>query len=108
MPIWQLTPLDPTAPEWVASNYVGRAVIRAATERDARQAAVQAFGKETPGVPWHAHPWRQLVLVVCENLINSGYPEAGPTAILEPAEYPGRRYPRQEKPGESGGARGRG
>jgi hypothetical protein len=87
MPIWQLTPLDHTAPEWVASNYVGRAVIQAATERDARQAAVQAFGKETPGVPWHTHPWRQLALVRCEELPASGYPTTGRTEILEPAEY---------------------
>jgi hypothetical protein len=87
MPIWQLTPLDHTAPEWVASNYVGRAVIQAATERDARQAAVQAFGKETPGVPWHTHPWRQLALVRCEELPASDYPATGRTEILEPAEY---------------------
>jgi hypothetical protein len=108
MPIWRLTPTDLASPLWAASNYHGIAVIRATTEREARQAAMQAFGKALADVPWPAHPWRQLVLVVCEKLINSGYPEAGPTAILEPAEYPGRRYPRQEKPGESGGARGRG
>ena len=87
MPIWQLTPLDHTAPEWVASNYVGRAVIRAATELDARQAAVQAFGKETPGVPWHAHPWRQLALVQCEECPAARYPATGHTAILEPEGY---------------------
>jgi hypothetical protein len=87
MPIWQLTPRDPTVPEWAASNYVGRAVIRAATERDARQAAVQAFGKAHAGVPWHAHPWRQLALVRCEELPASGYPATGRTAILEPAAF---------------------
>src|SRR5215510_2635006 len=32
--------VDDTAPEWVASHYIGRAVIRAPTEREARQAAV--------------------------------------------------------------------
>ena len=81
MPIWQLTPRDPTVPEWAVSNYVGRAVIRAATERDARQAAVQAFGKARTGIPWHAHPWRQLALVQCEELPTSGYPATGQTAI---------------------------
>ncbi len=87
MPIWQLIPLDPTAPAWVASNYVGRVVIRAPTEREARQAAVQAFGKETPGVPWHAHPWNRLALVQCDELHQSGYPPLGRTAVLEPAGY---------------------
>ena len=87
MPIGQLTPLNRTTPKWVASNYIGRTVIRAETELDARQAAVQAFGKETPGVPWHAHPWRQLALVQCEELPASRYPATGPTAIVEPEGY---------------------
>jgi hypothetical protein len=87
MPIWRLTPTDLNSPLWAASNYHGIAVIRATTERDARQAAVQGFGKELPGIHWHAHPWYQLALVACEELLNSGYPENGPTAILEPAEY---------------------
>jgi len=87
MPIWRLTPIDLASPLWTASNYTGIAVIRAATERDARQAAVQGFGKELPSIPWHTHPWYQLALVACEELIDSGYPETGPTVILEPAEY---------------------
>ena len=87
MPIWRLTPRDLASPLWAASNYTGIAVIRAATERDARQAAVQGFGKELPGISWHTHPWYQLTLVACEELSDSGYPETGPTAILEPAEY---------------------
>ena len=64
----QLTSLDHTAPEWMTSNSIGRAVIRAITELDARHAAVHAFGKQTPGIPWYAHPWRQLALVGCEEL----------------------------------------
>ena len=92
MPIWRLTPTDLTSPLWAASNYVGVAVIRADTEREARQAAMQGFGKEIPGIPWHAHPWRQLALVVCEELVDSGYPETGPTEILEPAGYTAWRH----------------
>ena len=88
MSIWQLTPRDPTVPAWAASNDVGRAVMRAATERDARQAAVQAFGKAHAGVPWHAHPWRQLARVQCEALPTSGSPATGRTAMLEPAAFP--------------------
>jgi len=87
MPIWRLTPRDLDSPLWAASNYHGIAVVRAATEREARQAAMQAFGKALANVPWHAHPWRQLALVTCEELSNTGYPETGPTAILEPTEY---------------------
>jgi hypothetical protein len=87
MPIYRLTPRDVTAPLWAASNYVGPAVIRATTEREARQAAMQGFGKALPGMPWHTNPWRQLSLVTCEQWVDSGYPETGPTAILEPAGY---------------------
>jgi len=87
MPIWRLTPIDLTSPLWTASNYTGIAVIRAATERDARQAAVQEFGKEHPGISWHTHPWYQLALVACEEVMDSGYPGTGPTGILEPTEY---------------------
>jgi hypothetical protein len=87
MPIWRLTPLDLTSPCWAASQYAGVAIIRAATEREARQAAMQAFGREVPDIPWHANPWRQLVLVACARLDASGYPETGPPAILEPQGY---------------------
>jgi hypothetical protein len=87
MPIWRLTPIDLSSPLWTVSNYTGIAVIRAATEREARQAAMQAFGKEVAGIPWHAHPWRQLALVACEELRDSGYPGTGPTTILEPVKY---------------------
>ena len=87
MPIWQLIPLDLTSPCWAASQYSGIAIIRAATEREARQAAMQAFGREVSDVPWHANPWRQLTLVSCERLQQSEYPDTGSTAILEPQGY---------------------
>ena len=87
MPIWRLTPIDLTSPLWAASQHTTRAVIRAATERDARQAAMQGFGREVPDIPWHANPWCQLALVVCEPFPASGYLETGPTAILEPPGY---------------------
>jgi hypothetical protein len=87
MPIWRLTPLDLSSPYWAASQHTSIAVIRAATERDARQAAMQAFGREVPGIPWHANPWRQLTLVACEPLDPAGYPDTGPPAILEPQGY---------------------
>ena len=87
MPIWRLTPLDLTSPYWAASQHTSTAVIRAETERDARQAAMQAFGREVPGIPWHANPWCQLALVACELLDASGYPATGPPAILAPQGY---------------------
>ena len=49
MPIWRLTPTNLASPLWAASNYHGIAMIRAATEREARQAAMQALGKEMAG-----------------------------------------------------------
>jgi hypothetical protein len=87
MPIWRLTPHQLTSPCWVASQHTDIALIRAATEREAREAAMQAFGREVPDIPWHANPWRQLALVTCEPLHTSGYPETGPPAILEPPGY---------------------
>ena len=87
MPIWRLIPIDLTSPCWAASQHSGIAIIRAATELEARQAAMQGFGREVAGIPWHANPWRQLTLVACERLEQSGYPEMGPAAILEPPGY---------------------
>ena len=87
MPIWRLTPHQLTSPCWAASQHTGMAIIRAATEREAREAAMQAFGRDVPDIPWHANPWRQLALVTCEPLHASGYPETGPPAILEPPGY---------------------
>src|SRR5215475_10011345 len=37
------------------------------------------------GMPWSDNPWRDPALVTCEQVGNSGYPETGPTEILEPA-----------------------
>ena len=87
MPIWRLTPHHVTSPCWAASQHTGMAIIRAATEREAREAAMQAFGRAVPSIPWHANPWRQLTLVTCERLDASGYPETGPPAILAPQGY---------------------
>jgi hypothetical protein len=87
MPIWRLTPRDLTSPCWAASQHTRIAIIRAATEREARQAAMQGFGREVPDIPWHANPWRQLTLVTCECLEQSAYPDTGRTAILEPPGY---------------------
>ena len=87
MALWRLTPQNLTSPLWAASQHTSIAVIRAATEREARQAAMQAFGREVPGIPWHANPWRQLALVVCEPLREAGDAETGPPAILEPQGY---------------------
>lgn len=37
------------------------------------------------GMPWSDNPWRDPALVTCEQVGNSGYPETGPTEVLEPA-----------------------
>jgi hypothetical protein len=87
MPIWRLIPLDLTSPLWAASQHIDIAIIRAATAREARYAAMQAFGRVVPDIPWHANPSRQLALVACEQPDASGYPESGPPAILEPLGY---------------------
>ena len=48
MPIWTLEPLDLETPNWEASIYKGKVIVRAENERRARFLAAKAFGIATP------------------------------------------------------------
>jgi len=89
MPIWKLTPIDPTNSNWTASTHRGETTIRAATEEKARARARSAFWiatKRTPGESIRFPPWGHSDLVRCERLEGSEYPDDGPEEILVPED----------------------
>jgi hypothetical protein len=85
MPIYQLTPKDPASPVWEASEHKDIAVIRAPTEKQARDKAgaawVKPYGKSLNS------PWLHLEHVTCEQMFDSGYLDTGEIEILEPEGY---------------------
>lgn len=89
MPIWKLTPIDPTNPNWRASTHGGETIIRAATEEKARARAKSAFSigaERPPGGSIPFPPWEHSDLVRCERLDGSEYSEDGPEEILVPED----------------------
>ncbi len=90
MSIWELTPINSTDPNWRASRYNGPVVIRAPSEKRAREIAVRTFQrpvKREPGETVPNCPWDYEGLVRCRQLEESDHSEDGPEAILDPAEY---------------------
>ena len=89
--IWQLSPVDPSSLNWKASIYCGDLIIRAASERRAREIAGLALAiavGRVPGGNTITNPWNRLVAeATCERLSKSAYEEDGPDAILSPEEY---------------------
>jgi hypothetical protein len=87
MPIWQLLPLNATDPNWAASNYRGKVIVRARNEETARKEAEKAFGMKTrfpPGAGITAPPWKRPALVSAEVVEEPLYEPEGPTEILFP------------------------
>ena len=87
MPLWELTPVDLLDPNWEASAYQGRVVVRAAREEVARDEAEKAFGVKTrfkPGTGIKAPPWKRPALVTAEIIQDPRYDEKGPNEILFP------------------------
>jgi hypothetical protein len=87
MPIWELKPLDTRDPNWEASSYCGRAVVRARDESTARAVAEKAFGVKTrfpPGEGVKAPPWKRAALVSAEVVQDPHYDAEGPAEILYP------------------------
>jgi hypothetical protein len=85
--IWQLKPLDLSAPDWRASTYQGKTIVRAETEADARRLAARAFGIATefvPGRPVAIIPWDHPRLVAAAVLVGSKYDPDGDEEILSP------------------------
>jgi len=89
MPIWKLTPIDPTNSNWTASTHRGEAIIRAATEEKARARAKSVFSiaaERSPSGSIPFPPWEYSDLVRCERLDGSEYPDDGPEEILVPED----------------------
>jgi len=88
MPVWRLTPIDLSDPNWDASSHSGMAVVRAADEAAARAAAAEAFDVPTRFPPTGGAkfpPWHSPALVKAERIDNPRYEAEGPTEILDPA-----------------------
>ena len=89
--IWRLSPVDPDSLNWKASIYCGQLIIRAPSERRARQIASLALViavRRIPGQQTISNPWNRLVgEATCERLLDSGYEDEGPDAILSPEQY---------------------
>ena len=85
MPIWQLTPVHAYDATWQRSTYYGTVVVRAADEPTARQVASHTFGTAMPpGETMVSDPWQHLA--TCNRVEESGFPEAGPDAVLWPTD----------------------
>ena len=87
MPVWRLTPIDLSDPNWEASSHRGMAVVRAADEAAARAAAAEAFDVPTRFPPTGGAkfpPWHSPALVKAERIDNPRYEAEGPTEILDP------------------------
>lgn len=88
MPIWKLTPVDLSDPNWEASSHRGIAIVRARDEADARTAAAQAFDVKTRFTPRETQripPWKRAALVAVERIEDERYDAEGPAAVLEPS-----------------------
>ncbi len=89
--VWRLNPIDPDSLNWKASIYCGELIIRAPSERRARQIAGLALGiavRRIPGQRTISNPWNRLVgEATCERLVDSKYKDEGQDAILFPEEY---------------------
>jgi hypothetical protein len=89
MPLWQLMPVDPRDPNWEASSYRGKVIVRARDEWTARRKAERAFGVKTrfpPGEGVRAPPWLRPASVRAEIVEDPRYEPHGPAEILYPPD----------------------
>ena len=87
MPIYRLKPVNPADPRWNCSRWSGEAIVRAASETDARHCAAREFLR--PGIeivsaenPW----WRSAEAAQCLEVLDPRYNLIGPEEVLEPKE----------------------
>jgi hypothetical protein len=87
MPVWKLTPIDLSDPNWEASSHRGAAVVRAPDEDAARAAAGKAFDLPTRFPPRGGAkfpPWHSRALVEARRIEDPRYEAEGPIEILDP------------------------
>ncbi len=88
MPLYKLSPIDPTAPAWRASLYAGPIIVRASSEEAARHRAAFRLGQAVrTGGHGVANPWRHVKLVRCERVSDPRFEENGEEQILDPPDY---------------------
>ena len=90
MHIYKLTLQDGSTADWADSAYKGGAVIRAASEKDARLIADISFGVAKPvklGAKTTAGSWLEETSVRCEILKGSKFPDEGKRVVLDPKEW---------------------
>lgn len=90
MPVWKLNPINSSSRFWRASTHKGEAIIRAATERRARDIANSRFLKaheRRPGEDIIFSPWGNTDEVACERATGGEFADDGEEAILSPAYY---------------------
>jgi hypothetical protein len=78
MPVWKLTPIDLSHPNWEASSQRRAAVVRAPDEDAARTGAGKPFDIPT------RFPPRGGAKFPARRVDDPGYEAEGPTEILEP------------------------
>jgi hypothetical protein len=80
MPIYRVTLKEPAWPH-------DPLLLRAPLARVAQRYALVCLQDYLPKSPEGTTPWRSEDLTLCVQVHGSGYPESGPTEILEPIEY---------------------
>jgi hypothetical protein len=87
MQIYKLTPIESGSADWKRSYHKSVAIVRAASEKDARMIACVSFGITKPITPselTRPGPWRDAKSVRCEVFADSEYPAEGPRTVLSP------------------------
>ncbi len=88
MPVYRLTPTDPSDPNWRASTHRDAVVARAGSEEQARSLAAEAFdttlAASSPRGKVATPLWRHPRAVRAEVIRDERYRPDGPAGILEP------------------------
>ncbi len=88
MPLYKLSPIDVTDPNWEASSHRAAAIVRARDETAARAIAAKAFDVPTgfrPGRGLRVPPWKRRELVSLERIEDPRWEEDGVDEVLYPS-----------------------
>ena len=87
MPLWKLTPNDLTDRNWEANSHTGEVIVRAHSEKRAREIAAKAYEAEDNSVPG-GEPlyslWQNIHLVTCLRLESTDLPLHGAEGLVVP------------------------
>ena len=87
MPLWKLTPTDLTDRNWETSSHKGDVIVRAQSEKRAREIVANAYegkGDSLPGGEPLYSPWKNIHLVTCVRFETTELPLHGAELILVP------------------------